>query len=118
MFIKFLSLFSLFIFSLSASAAVNPIPKNLGKTDREMTVGALGFGSASKLLSSPYPMGGYSGVELSVSSEYIPMADVAALGGKSSSRSDLNYFNVTVGKGLFYNVDFLIQFVAMPQDQA
>lgn len=94
------------------------LPKNLSAADRESALGILGFGSASKLLSSPYPMGGYDGVEVGVSSEYIPLADVATLGAKSSSRSDINYLNVTLGKGLFYNVDALLQFIPMPQDES
>jgi hypothetical protein len=57
-------------------------------------------------------------VEVGVSSEYIPLSDVASLGAKSLSRNDLNYLNVTFGKGLFYNVDVLLQFVPMPQDEA
>jgi hypothetical protein len=115
------SLFTVFIFfafftDAAAFAATSLIPKNLNKTDREMTVEALGFGSAAKLLSSPYPLGGYSGVEVSVSSEYIPMADVSVLGAKTTARADLNYLNVVVGKGLYYNVDLLLQFIPMPQD--
>jgi hypothetical protein len=110
---------TVFIIAFSSLAfASSVIPNNLSAADREAVLGILGFGSASKLLSSPYPMGGYSGVELSVSSEYIPMADVASLGAKSNSRGDLNYLNLTVGKGLYYNVDILVQFIPMPQDES
>lgn len=98
--------------------SVTEIPKNLSRDDREAALGILGFGSAAKLLSSPYPLGGYHGVEMGVSSEYIPMADVASLGAKTSSRSDINYLNLTLGKGLFYNVDALLQFIPMPQDES
>lgn len=111
----FLAVFILF-FSWQA-LSVTAIPKNLNYEDREAALGILGFGSAAKLLSSPYPLGGYDGVEVGVSSEYIPMADVASLGAKTSSRSDINYLNITLGKGLFYNVDFLLQFIPMPQDE-
>jgi hypothetical protein len=106
-----------FAFAVSASAA-NSLPKNLSTSDRETTLGALGFGSAVKVLSSPYPLGGYSGVELSVSSEYIPMTNVAVLGTKINSRADLSFLNFSVGKGLYQNVDIFIQFIPMPQDQS
>ncbi len=108
----------IFFLSLNSMASVSPIPKALSKTDREMILEVLGFGSAAKLLSSPYPLGGYSGVELSLSSEFIPMADVAVLAAKTSARSDLNYLNLVIGKGLYYNVDILVQFIPMPQDNA
>lgn len=109
----------LFIFLISWRAyAVTAVPKNLTASDREAALNILGFGSAAKLLSSPYPLGGYDGVEVGVSSEYIPLADVASLGAKSTSRNDLNYLNVTLGKGLFYNVDVLLQFTPMPQDES
>ncbi len=112
----------LFIFALAtgftlSSHALTSLPKGLSATDRERTLETLGFGSAVKLLSSPYPLGGYSGVEVAVSSEYISMADVAVLGAKTNSRSDLSYFNLTVGKGLYHNVDVLIQFIPMPQEE-
>jgi hypothetical protein len=104
--------FAYLLFLARPSAwAVSPVPTNLSTVERQKTLEILGFGSASKLLSSPYPLGGYSGVEISLSSEYIPLADVATLGAKTSSRGDLNYFGLTVGKGLYYNIDILIQFI-------
>lgn len=111
-----------FIFSLSLEAATlesaTSLPKNLSAVDREMALEILGFGAATKLLSSPYPLGGYSGVEISLSSEFIPMADVSVLGAKTSSRADLNYFNLTVGKGLYYDIDIMVQFIPMPQEES
>lgn len=109
---------AIFIFSLNAIAAVNPIPRGLTRTDREMILEVLGFGSAAKVLASPYPLGGYSGVEVSMTTEFIPMSDVAVLASKTNARSDLNYFNLVIGKGLYYNLDLVIQFVPMPQDQS
>jgi len=112
-------LVALFILSISWQAtAIMTLPKNLNTSDREAALGILGFGTASKLLSSPYPMGGYDGVEVGISSEYLPLADVASLGAKSTSRSDLNYLNVTFGKGLYYNLDVLLHFIPMPQDES
>jgi hypothetical protein len=107
------------IFSISWQVhAAMSLPKNLNASDRETTIGVLGFGSATKLLSSPYPLGGYDGVEVGLNSEYIPLSDVASLGSKSVSGSDINYFNLVLGKGLFYNIDILMQFIPMPQDES
>ncbi|RYZ90109.1 MAG: hypothetical protein EOP06_08325 [Proteobacteria bacterium] len=108
----------IFLFGGTSFGAYRSIPSGLTRSDREAAISALGFGSASKLLSSPYPLGGYSGVELSVSSESIPMGDVSALGAKTNSRSDLSYLNFTLGKGLYNEVDILFHFIPMPQDQA
>ncbi|HEY8272821.1 MAG TPA: hypothetical protein VIG33_18150 [Pseudobdellovibrionaceae bacterium] len=93
------------------------LPTGLNASDRETTLGILGFGSAIKLLSSPYPLGGYDGVEVGLSSEYIPSSDLASLGSKSTSGNDINYFSLVLGKGLFYNIDILVQFVPLPQEE-
>lgn len=107
----------IFVFSTSSWAAMS-FPKNLSASDRETALSILGFGTASKLLSSPYPLGGFHGVEVGMTSEYIPLADLAGLGSKSTSKTDLNYFNIMLGKGLFYNVDVFVQFIPMPQDES
>lgn len=107
----------LILISLSSLGA-SGLPRNLNTADQETALGILGFGSASKLLSSPYPLGGYDGVEVGFSSEYIPLADVASLGSKSNSRSDLNYLNLSLGKGLFYNIDVLVNFITPAQEES
>jgi len=113
---------TVFIILISGSvwAVSSPkyVPRNLSATERETTLNILGFGAASKLLSSPYPLGGFEGVEIGLSSEFIPLSDVASLGSKSASRADLNYFNLTLGKGLYYNLDILVNFIPMPQDES
>jgi hypothetical protein len=113
-----IALFILIISWQASAVTTFSLPTGLTASDREAALGILGFGSAAKLLASPYPLGGYDGVEVGLSSEYIPLADVASLGNKSNSKSDLNYLNLTLGKGLFYNVDVLLQFIPLPQDEA
>lgn len=116
---SFVALLFCCLFSvLPSSKAASPVPSNLTAIEREKTLEVLGFGSATKLLSSPYPLGGYSGIEISVGSQYIPLADVASLGAKTSSRGDLNYFTVTVGKGLYYNIDILFDFIPTPLQES
>jgi hypothetical protein len=116
-FLLFIQIFIGLTLAVPAFAA-SSIPANLSTTEQQKVLEVLGFGSASKLLSSPYPLGGYSGVEISLGSEYIPLADVASLGNKNSSRGDLNYLDVTIGKGLFYNIDIMIQFIPIPQSES
>ncbi|WP_413290081.1 hypothetical protein [Bdellovibrio sp. HCB337] len=107
----------IFIFTSSAFAALD-FPQNLNASERKTALSILGFGTASKLLSSPYPLGGFHGVEVGMTSEYIPLADLAGLGTKSNSKTDLNYFNLMLGKGLFYNLDLFVHFIPMPQDES
>lgn len=112
----------LFIFSLlmifsNVSTAAMRLPTQLNESNRKIVAQILGFGSMMKLLSNPYPLGGYSGVELGFSSEYIPFENLASLGSKSPDKGDYNYFTLSVGKGLFYNVDFFLQFTPMPQQE-
>lgn len=115
-----LRFFSILVVTLITASclAASELPKNLNAVERETALGVLGFGSASKLLSSPYPLGGYDGIEVGLSSEYIPMSDVASLGAKSTSRSDLNYLNLSLGKGLFYNLDILVNFITPVQEES
>jgi len=103
---------------ISLGTWASPLPNNLTSSERETTLGILGFGTASKLLSSPYPLGGFQGVEIGISSEFIPVADLASLGSKTAKRSDFNYYSVSLAKGLFYNVDILVQFIPIPQDES
>lgn len=115
--LRVFSLILILAFSAQAFAS-RVLPTGLTWGDRKTALEILGFGTSTKLLSSPYPLGGYSGVEVSVSSEYIPLTDVSSLGNKTADRSDFNYYNITIGKGLYYNVDVLVQFTPVPQDES
>lgn len=96
-------------------AAVVTLPKNLSRSDQKVALEILGFGSQAKLLSSPVPLGGKQGFEFGLSSEYIPVSDIGTLGSKSSTKGEFNFLNLSVGKGLPYNVDTFLQFTPIPQ---
>jgi hypothetical protein len=89
----------------------------LSKNDRTAVLGILGFGSQMKMLSSPVPLGGKQGFEFGISSEYIPVEDLGGLGAKSNAKGEYNYMNLSVGKGLPYNVDTYFQFTPLPQSE-
>lgn len=103
------------------AAAAFEIPKGLSATDREEVVSALGLNSAIKPLSNPYPLGGYSGLELGCSVEFINLRDVRRLGcapgapgcanTSYSNETDWRYSRLSVGKGLFYDVDVFLSFI-------
>lgn len=95
-----------------ASATTIQIPKDMDTTDRRQAVRILGFGTSSKILTDPYPLGGYSGFEVGVSMESLPVGELSHLGNRQSTpQQDVSYAKFTIGKGLYNNVDFFLQFI-------
>lgn len=97
------------------------IPKGLSETDRLEIVRTLGLNTATKMLDNPYPLGGYSGFELGYSIEYINIRDIRRLGcvpgapgcsnTKYSDESEWRYSRLTVGKGLYNDLDIFFHFM-------
>lgn len=88
------------------------IPKNLDQKDRETATKILGWGTASKLLADPFPLGGYSGLELGVSFISVPVDDLSRLGSKNvGPQDDFTFPKISVGKGLYNNIDSWVHFI-------
>lgn len=104
------------IFSLQSLADLQ-IPKNLDKQDRKAITEILGLSSSMKLLGDPYPLGGYSGVEIGLSSEVIATEELSRLGDKAQASNETNYSLLTLGKGLYNNLDVYVQFTPFPQNE-
>lgn len=103
--------FIAFFFSTQSMAKVE-IPTGLTRADRQETVRILGFATASKILSDPYPLGGYQGLELGMSVENIPVEDLGRLGNTlAAPQKDIAYPKFTIGKGLYDNLDFFVHFI-------
>lgn len=100
-----------------SSLAAKRLPSLLTEADRHTAAQVLGFGSAMKLLSNPYPLGGYSGLEIGISSEYIPLDNIGSLGTHDGDKGEYNFYTLSIGKGLFYNIDTFLQFTPMPQTE-
>lgn len=94
------------------------IPRNLSEEDRVRVTEILGLSSSLKLLGNPYPLGGFSGVEVGVSTEIIPTGELSHLGSKTSAQGETSYQMVTIGKGLYNNIDVFFQFAPQTQDEA
>lgn len=109
----FYLLISLLI-SQSAMAAII-LPRNLTVPDQKRALEILGFGTAGKLLDNPYPLGGYSGVELGLAAEFVPIDDLATLGNTTQDKGELSYYTLTLGKGIYYNIDTQIYFTPFVQ---
>lgn len=109
--------FLIIFFSTTVSLAQTVLPRQLSAADRVRALEILGFGTAPKVLSNPYPLGGYSGVEVGLSSEFIQSEDLASLGSKAPSSQEFNFYNLSLGKGLFYNVDTHFYFTPFMQSE-
>ncbi len=98
------------LFFDSANAAVS-IPRRLSASDREQVVRILGWGTSGKILADPYPLGGYPGLELSLSIESVPVDDLSSLGARTDQQENFTYPKITIGKGLYNNIDTWIHFI-------
>ncbi|QDK39008.1 hypothetical protein [Bdellovibrio sp. NC01] len=97
--------------------AASDLPRNLSTSEQKRALEILGLGSASKILANPYPLGGYTGVEVGLTAEFIPLEDLSNLGTQTNDSGEFNYYTLTIGKGLYYNIDTLLYFTPAIQDQ-
>jgi hypothetical protein len=88
------------------------LPLGLDIADRKEATKVLGFGTSAKILSDPYPLGGYSGYEVGTFIQSLSVDDLAELGHTlASAQSDVQYMGLTVGKGIYNNIDIYLQWV-------
>lgn len=110
---------ALLIFSTHSWAAL--IPKHLSRSDRQEVVRTLGFGTSTKLLTNPYPLGGYTGLELGLSMEFVDTRELGRLGCDPNQvgcpnqerviHPELRYPRFSIGKGLYNNIDIFFHFI-------
>ncbi len=86
------------------------LPRGLNVSDQERILEIVGLGSNSKFLSNAYPLGGYSGLEVSLGLDSIETANIAQLGDTASQRDTLYFPTITVGKGIYNNSDIFLHF--------
>lgn len=87
------------------------LPAQLSNEDIPVMVEVLGYPTSTKFLSNPFPLGGYSGFEIGVTSEFIDTTDLAQLGDGASQKTSIQYNSLSIGKGLYYNIDIFVNFV-------
>lgn len=93
-----------------AQAAVQ-IPKALSTQDQAEIVRVLGPGTAAKSMSSPYSLGGYTGLEVSVLVDSLDTSSFASLGDRLATAQPNNSVpKLSVGKGLYGDLDVFLQF--------
>lgn len=89
----------------------------MSAADRQSVLKILGYGTSFKTSGDPYPLGGYMGFEIGVSYELLSTAQIAKLGSGTGVQGDTSVLNVTLGKGLFYDVDFYLNFSPLGQSE-
>ncbi len=93
-----------------AFAAIQ-LPKNMSVADREEALRIVGFGTSSKILSDPYPLGGHAGFEAGLSLENVVAEDLSRLGnGVRPPQQEVLLSKLTIGKGVYNDVDLFLQF--------
>lgn len=98
------------LFSVLADARVR-IPTNLDKEDRQKTLEVLGFSTSSKLLTDPYPLGGFAGFEFGLEHHTITVDELAPLGNTVPEQEFFSYSTISIGKGLYNNFDIFFHFM-------
>lgn len=100
-----------------AARATIQLPHNMSKDDRVQALRIVGLGLSNKILSDPYPLGGYNGFEAGVSYESFPVDDLARLGsGIQPPQQDPAVAQLSIGKGLYNNVDAFVQFTPFTRE--
>lgn len=106
--------FLLLSLSFAADAAVT-VPRQLDRNDRIEALEILGFGTAGKVLSNPYPLGGYYGIEMALSFEAVDVRGLSELGDLSGAQAEpqdeLVYPTLSFGKGIYGNIDVFFHFI-------
>ncbi|HEX4925854.1 MAG TPA: hypothetical protein VFV50_17305, partial [Bdellovibrionales bacterium] len=114
-----LAAFIIFTWSSLAAAEIS-IPTNLSANDRQEALRILGLGTSSKMLSNPYPLGGYSGFEFGLTIESVPVEEISRLGAKlqpgEQPEKTFNYPKFAIGKGLYKDIDVFLHFIPYNQN--
>ncbi len=104
----------LLFFSIFAEAKLQ-IPTQMNKAERVTLLEILGPSSAMKILSDPYPLGGYQGIEFGISNEILATEEVSRLGDRPTKHGETSYSLLSLGKGVYNNFDFFVQFSPLGQ---
>ena len=115
-------LFSTILILFSAHIWAFDIPTGLNESDRREIIRTIGLNSSTKMLNNPYPLGGYSGFEIGLSTEFVDIRDARRLGCEPgtagcrntaiSDETSWRYSRLTIGKGLYDDIDIFFHFMA------
>jgi hypothetical protein len=94
----------------STSSWAIEFPSDLNSEDRAEVLQTLGINTSSKLLSNPYPLGGYPGWEFGLTLEVINIEELSRLGSKTELQQEMRYPRISFGKGLYRDIDLFMHF--------
>lgn len=102
----------IFIFFSRMSNAQVGFPRNMNSADRQTLLQILGFGTASKIVGDPYPLGGYSGWTVGLSQDVLSTGEISQLGLSNVNRqTDMSLVSIFLGKGLYNDFDLFLNFI-------
>ncbi len=116
----FYSKFIFFIsfFSLIANCNIE-IPVHLSTRDLHVILQNIGPATASRVLSSPYPLGGNEGLEIGLTRQDLDLSILSNLGNKTKiQNSNFSFPTLTLGKGLYYDLDVFISLIPFAQSSS
>lgn len=107
----------LIILFFSLKAIALDLPTGLNHESRVEVIRLVGLGTSSKILSNPFPLGGYPGLEIGLSLELVNVADLSRLGdGTNKDEREFRVPSISFGKGLYKSVDIFFHFVPFSED--
>ena len=111
-----MKLIFIFSFLLSSIGYANyQLPSNLDVNSQQVVARTFGFGTGSKMIADPRPLGGYDGFQTALSYDYVNVSQIKGLGTGGSNDLYFSSSSMTIGKGLFYDFDMFIQ-MSPPQN--
>jgi hypothetical protein len=103
---------ALLLFSgIPKARATISIPAGLTDGEQELVLQILGFGTSYRAVNNPYPLGGYSGLEMGFSVENVLTADIGYFGLRSEVTRNMMYPRLHLGKGIFDSIDLFFSFI-------
>ena len=94
------------------------LPYNMTDGEQQLVLQLIGFTTSFRPVDNPYPLGGYSGLELGLSMESLSTEDIGYFGSGASVDRNVVFPRLSIGKGIFDNVDIFFNFVPFNEGTA
>lgn len=92
------------------------LPQVPTSADQLKIAEVVGFASAAKISTNPQPLGGYDGLQLLVSRDFVNVSTLKGVGTGGTQEDYWPLTRVGIGKGMYYDVDFFFE-MTPPQNE-